>query len=305
MGSAVPLSLFGGAARPVIGAVAAVPVMPVADPRPAIALTFDDIPAHDPLAPGQSRTDVIRSITTALSAAKAPAFGFLNAGFGLDTPADSARAIAAWRTAGLPLGNHSYSHGNLATVGAAAFAADVARNEAPLAKAAKGTDWHWFRYPFLSEGGTPLVRDAARASLKAGGYRVAAVTMSFDDFKWNAPYAACAAKRDTAAIAQLETSFLSTARTAALASRARARAQLGRDIPYVLLMHVGSFDARMMPRLLDLYLSMGFRFVTLQEAEADPYYAAAVDLSLPGPTPSLSGPPSRAAATGPVPASCA
>ncbi len=304
MGNAIPLSLFGGAAQPVFGASAPVPVVPRADSRPAIAFTFDDIPAHGPLTPGQTRVDVIHGITAALAAAKAPAFGFFNAGFGLDTPDDSARAIAAWRAAGLPLGNHSYSHGNLDTVGATAFAADVARNEAPLAVAAKGTDWHWFRYPFLSEGSTPLVRDAERASLKAAGYRVAAVTMSFDDFKWNAPYAACAAKRDTVAITQLETSFLADARSAALASRARAKAQLGRDVPYILLMHVGSFDAHMMPRLLDLYRSMGFRFVTLQQAEADPYYAAAIDLAQPGPTPSLAGPPAVSARNGPAPVSC-
>ncbi len=296
MGSAVPLALFTKASRPVIGAVAPVPVAPVADARPAIAMTFDDIPAHGPLPPGRSRTAVIRDIAAALSAAKAPAFGFLNAGFGLDTPADAARAIAAWRAAGLPLGNHSYAHGNLDQIGATAFAAQIAQNEAPLAAAARGTDWHWFRYPFLAEGGTPPVRDAARATLKARGYRVAAVTMSFDDFKWNVPYAACAAARDAAAIARLETSFLADARTAALASRARAKAQLGRDIPYVLLMHVGAFDARMLPRLLALYRSMGFRFVTLQDAQADPYYAPATDLSRPGPTPSLAGPPATSAA---------
>jgi lysophospholipase L1-like esterase/peptidoglycan/xylan/chitin deacetylase (PgdA/CDA1 family) len=308
MGEAVPLALFRGGGRQVagavIGAAAPVPVKPVSDTRPAIAFTFDDIPAHGPLIAGQTRVDVIRGITTALAAAKAPAFGFLNAGFGLDTPDDSARAILAWRAAGLPLGNHTYSHANLDTVGASAFAAEVARNEAPLAIAAKGTDWHWFRYPFLSEGSNPAVRDATRADLKARGYRVAGVTMSFNDFNWNPPYAACVAKRDTAAIATLETGFLAAARTAALASRARAQAQLGRDVPYVLLMHVGSFDAHMMPRLLDLYRSMGFRFVTLSEAEADPYYAAATDLSQPGPTPSLAGPPATPAPVGPPAGLC-
>jgi peptidoglycan/xylan/chitin deacetylase (PgdA/CDA1 family) len=134
----------------VIGAAAPVPVAPasvVIDNRPAIALTFDDIPAHGPLAPGQTRTDVIRGITAALAAAKAPAFGFLNAGFGLDAPYDAARAIAAWRAAGLPLGNHAYSHVNLDSVGAAAFAADFERNEGPLGVAAAGSDWPWFRYP--------------------------------------------------------------------------------------------------------------------------------------------------------------
>ncbi|MDD1451203.1 GDSL-type esterase/lipase family protein [Sphingomonas sp. H160509] len=204
MGEAVPLSLFGDSrasarSRSVIGATAPVPVGPsergVAK-GPAIAITFDDIPAHGPLVPGQTRVDVIRAITGALAAAKAPAFGFLNAGFGLDAPDDAAGAIAAWRAAGLPLGNHTYSHANLDKVGAAAFSADVVRNEAPLAAAAKGTDWHWFRYPFLSEGSTPAVRDAARADLRARGYRVAAVTMSFNDFSWNPVYAACSIKRD-------------------------------------------------------------------------------------------------------------
>ncbi len=306
MGAAIPLALFTRAqTKAVIGASAPVPVVPAADPRPAIAFTFDDIPAHGPLAPGQSRVDVIRGITGALAAAKAPAFGFLNAGFGLDTPDDAARAIAAWRGAGLPLGNHSYSHGNLDTVGATAFTADVVRNEAPLGVAAKGTDWHWFRYPFLSEGSAAPAREAVRATLKARGYRIAAVTMSFNDFKWNEPYAKCAAKRDPAAILKLETSFLADARSAALASRARAKAQVGRDIPYVLLMHVGSFDAHMLPKLLDLYRSMGFRFVTLEQAEADPYYLPATDLSRPGPTPSLAGQPATPALVGPPVDLCA
>ncbi len=312
MGEAVPLSLFGVArasirSRSVIGAAAPVPVGPSEHGMakgPAIAITFDDIPAHGPLIPGQTRVDVIRAITGALAAAKAPAFGFLNAGFGLDAPDDAAKAIAAWRAAGLPLGNHTYSHANLDKVGAAAFSADVVLNEAPLAAAAKGTDWHWFRYPFLSEGSTPAVRDAARADLRARGYRAAAVTISFNDFSWNPVYAACSAKRDAGAIAKLEASFLRDARAEALAARARAKAQVGRDIPYVLLMHVGAFDARMLPKLLALYREMGFRFVTLPEAEADPYYAPAVDLSLPGPTPSLAGPPALPALAGPPAGLC-
>ena len=312
MGEAVPLSLFGGSRAParsrsVIGAAAPVPVGPsergVAK-GPAIAITFDDIPAHGPLVPGQTRVDVIRAITGALAAGKAPAFGFLNAGFGLDAPDDAAKAIAAWRAAGLPLGNHTYSHANLDKAGAAAFSADVVRNEAPLATTAKGTDWHWFRYPFLSEGSTPSVRDAARAGLRARGYRVAAVTMSFNDFSWNPVYAACSVKRDAGAIASLEASFLHDARAAALAARARAKAQVGRDIPYVLLMHVGAFDARMLPKLLALYREMGFRFVTLPEAEADLYYSRAIDLSLPGPTPSLAGPPALPALVGPPAGLC-
>ncbi|MFD1949962.1 GDSL-type esterase/lipase family protein [Sphingomonas arantia] len=278
MGEAVPLTLFAASASAARGKA----------PPPTIALTFDDIPSHGPLPPGETRVGVIRAITTALSRAKAPAFGFLNAVSDLDD-ADSRRASEAWRAAGLPLGNHTYSHPNLDEVGPVNYAADIAKNEPPLAKLARGTDWHWFRYPYLSEGTAPAAREAIRADLRRRGYRIAAVTMSFSDYEWNEPYAACAARHDSAAIAKLDASFLAGARTGALAARERAQTQLGRDVPYILLMHVGAMDARMLPRLLALYRSMGFRFTTLAAAQADPYYASANDLSLPGPTASLGG----------------
>lgn len=54
----------------------------------------------------------------------------------------------------------------------------------------------------------------------------------------------------------------------------------------------------------DLYTSMGFRCVTLQDAEADPYYAAATELSQPGPTPALAGPPALPALAGPPAGLC-
>jgi|SRR6516162_4414240 hypothetical protein len=55
----------------------------------------------------------------------------------------------------------------------------------------------------------------------------------------------------------------------------------GRDIPYVLLMHIGAFDAEMLPRLLAFYRSRGLQLVTLQKAESDPFYVKDTDLSLP------------------------
>jgi lysophospholipase L1-like esterase/peptidoglycan/xylan/chitin deacetylase (PgdA/CDA1 family) len=291
MGDAVPLTLFSARQRPVAvaAALAPVPVAPAPAPAPTIAITFDDIPAHGPLPPGMTRLEVIRRITAALRAAGAPAHGFLNAGFGLDDPT-SAAVIRAWRAAGFPLGNHSYAHENLDQVGADAFLASVKRNEGPLAMAAGRSDWHWFRYPFLAEGRDPAARDAVRARLAADGYRIAGVTMSFDDFAWNPVYAACAAKGDKAAIARLETGMLADARAAALAARSRAKAQVGHDIPYVLLMHVGALDARLLPRILAQYRAMGFRFTTLAQAEADPFYAAALDPRRPGPTATLNGP---------------
>jgi hypothetical protein len=96
-------------------------------------------------------------------------------------------------------------------------------------------------------------------------------------------------KNDSAAIAQLESSYLEAAAADADSRRAMSKALYGHDIPYVLLMHVGAFDARMLPRLLQLYRDKGFTFVTLDEAEKDTFYRSDLDPSLPQKTDSLEG----------------
>ena len=58
-------------------------------------------------------------------------------------------------------------------------------------------------------------------------------------------------------------------------------------MPLVLLLHLGAFDARVIDRLLDQYLGMGNRFVTLDQAETDPFYVGATDLRRAVPTPTL------------------
>ena len=143
------------------------------------------------------------------------------------------------------------------------------------------SDWHWLRFPFLAEGDTPQKRADVRKYLAAHGYKIASVTMSFGDYMWNEPYARCIAKNDTAAIAQLESSYLEAASTDADFRRAMSKALYGHDIPYVLLMHVGAFDARMLPRLLKLYRDKGFTFISIQDAENDPFYASASILRCP------------------------
>ena len=274
MAAAVPLTLFTA------------PLPRPAPASPAIALTFDDIPAHGPLPPGVTRAGVMRDIVAALAAAGAPAHGFLNEGFGRGD-ADATAAVAIWRRAGLPVGNHGRDHRDLDTLSAAEFREQLVGNEAAVAAASTGTPARWFRYPFLSEGGTAQRRDAARATLAEWGYRIAAVTANFADYAYNPPYARCLARRDAAAVAALERHWLAAVEADAVAQRARARALTGREVPLVLLMHVGAFNARMLPHTLALYRRLGFRFVSLARAQADPFYAAADDPRLPGPSPSL------------------
>lgn len=271
MADAVPLSLLGSKEKP---------RKPKPEPAPMIAFTFDDMPAHSALPPGQTRIGIANQTIAALKAGGVPAFGFLNGGF-MEREPDSAPVLDAWRTAGFPLGNHGWSHANLDAISDDQFASEVARNEPLLQKLMGNQDWRWFRYPFLSEASAdPARRARIRAHLGSRGYKVAPVTMDFSDWAYNDTYARCVAKGDTAAIAEMEKAFLAGAEANIIRYRAMSKALYGRDIPYVLLMHLGAFDAHMMPRLLEVYKRHGFRFVSLEEATRDPYYKAEVNPSL-------------------------
>jgi peptidoglycan/xylan/chitin deacetylase (PgdA/CDA1 family) len=233
-----------------------------------LAITFDDLPVHSDLPPGESRAGVIARLVGALAdAAAPPVYGFVNAAG--EAEPTGAEALRIWRAAGHPVGNHTWSHRRLEDL--ADFADEVARNEAPLRRL--GGDWHWFRYPFLDEGATPTLRAGARDLLRRRGYRIASVTLTFDDYAWNAPYARCVAKRDPAAVAELEAGYLAAAGDSLARANALSERLYGRRIPLVLLMHAVAFDARMLPRLLALYRERGLRLVPLDQAMADPFYA--------------------------------
>ena len=250
---------------------------------PQIAFTWDDLPAHSTLPDNTTRVEIGHRIVAAMKAAHMPpVYGFINA-VQLESEPESEPMLREWRKAGLLLGNHAYSHMNLNERSLEDWEADVLKNEPTLLKYAGDSDWRWLRYPYLAMGDTPEKRTAARKFLAEHGYKIADVTMDFSDYAYNDPYARCVAKKDQAGIAQLEAEYLKMADAEIDHARGVAKARYGRDIPYVLLMHAGAFDSEMIPRLLDLYKSRGFKFITLEEAEKDPVYAADLNPAQPEP----------------------
>ena len=241
---------------------------------PQLAITVDDLPLHGPLPARRDELEVAKQMIAALKAAGVrDVYGFVNGNWTVRQPRTMA-VLSAWHNAGFPLANHGWSHGSVDEATPAEYEQEIARNEPLLERLGGGTDWRWYRYPYLHEGENPSRRDAIRTILARSGYRIASVTMDFGDWQWTAPFARCRDSGDEAAIVELEKLYLAAARDSAEFNRALSRGVFGRDIPYVLLVHVSAFSARMMPRLIALYRDMGFRFVSLPQAEADPAYAA-------------------------------
>src|ERR1700728_877031 len=250
-----------------------------------LAITLDDLPSNGELPPGVTRTETAKKVVEILKKYHVPpVYGFINAKK-LEGSEDGAEALRVWAAAE-PFGNHTYSHMNLEENTPETFEREIEENEPTLELLALGVskdgkkDWHWLRYPYLHEGDTVEKRRAIRTYLKAHGYRIAQVTLDWEDYMWNFAYARCAAKGDTKSMEWLHSSYLSTASDFLDLGREQAKLIYGHDINYVLLMHLGAYSSTILPDALDLLKKKGCKLVTLEEAESDPAYDGDPDVGL-------------------------
>jgi peptidoglycan/xylan/chitin deacetylase (PgdA/CDA1 family) len=250
--------------------------------RAEVAITVDDLPVHGDLPSTMTRAEIAKKMIESFKARGVPGvYGFVNAkNIGVNGDTEKGSVLKIWADSGFVLGNHTFSHIDLNTASVQAFEDEIVANE-PVLKGLMGSrDWHWLRYPFLHEGDTLEKRHAVRKYLADHGYKIAQVTLDFGDYAWNNPYARCVAKQDTQAIEWLKSSYLSTAKEDIALDRKLSVMLFGRDIKYVLLLHIGALDSIMLPDLLDLFKKQGFDFITLEEAQKDPAYQSDPDAAL-------------------------
>jgi peptidoglycan/xylan/chitin deacetylase (PgdA/CDA1 family) len=224
-----------------------------------------------------TRVEIVGNTLAVLKMLHVPAaYGFVNAKK-LEENTDAAEALKLWADAE-PVGNHTYGHMDLNANPAEAFEREIEEDEPVLELvAAKDANWHWLRYPFLREGDTVEKRRAVRAFLEAHHYRVAQVTLDWEDYLWNSAYARCVAKNDAKSIAWLRSSYLDTESAYLDLGREMAKLMFGHDINHVLLLHLGAFSSTILPEALGLLEKKGFKLVTLEEAESDPAYGTDPD----------------------------
>ncbi len=243
-----------------------------------VAITLDDLPLNGELPVGVSRVGIAGDVVKLFRKRHLPAvYGFINAGK-LEGNADAAEGLKVWAAAE-PVGNHTYTHMNLSENAVEPFERNLEQNEPALELLAHG-DWHWFRYPYLNEGDTVEKRRAVREILAKRGYRIAEVTMDWEDYLWNTAYARCVDKKDAKAMEYLHGSYLSTASTYIDYDRELAKLVYGHDINHVLLLHLGAYSSTILPEVFDLLKSKGLRVVTLEEAESDAVYGGDPDVGL-------------------------
>jgi len=251
-----------------------------------VAVTVDDLPEHGDLPPGVSREDVSRGILKAFKENGVDhAYGFTN-GYFMDRSPEEIAILKEWLIAGYPLGNHTYSHSELDSVTTDSYIADIEKQDRLLQTLATFSPLiqkrRMFRYPFLEEGSTLEKRNAVRAYLAGNGYRIAEVTIDYDDWEWADAYVHCVAKHDDKTIKWLKDHVAGSAERHLRTSTANAKLLFNRDITQILLIHVALFNTVTLDKILKDWRANGVQFVSLDEALSDPAYAINPNLAYEG-----------------------
>ncbi|KIG18521.1 polysaccharide deacetylase-related protein [Enhygromyxa salina] len=247
------------------------PDQPAADPLVPVHLSFDDAPRmDDPGTPLRDAAELNRlndELIAVLQDHGANASVFYNC----DRLVPGERTIEAWDAAGMTVGNHTASHVNLAEVGLEAWLDDVRRCDLVLRERLSAPPT-WLRYPYLSEGHTPELRDGAREALAAMGYANAHVTAATTEWLLAFAYRYAKQAGDTKTQAALVEAYRAHMLGAVEAARELARFEVERETAQVVLFHVNELAVDHLATVLDDYEAAGYTFVGIEEAMADPVF---------------------------------
>lgn len=253
---------------------------PQAVPR-LVAFTVDDLPGAWP---GSDRNAgnihdldrINRAIPAAFKAHHVPSIGFVNERKLQVTGERDARValLQHWIDAGIPLGNHTYSHASFQRTPLDQFEDETIRGEVvtrTLMQSA-GMKEIWFRHPFLETGPTSEAKAKFEEFLASRGYRVAPVTIDNADWQFNDVYVSAMEKNDKARAKKTIDAYLEFLDTSWAYFEGVAQKLFQRNIAQIYLMHDNALNAETLDAFLTRLEQRGYKFITVEEALEDPAY---------------------------------
>jgi peptidoglycan/xylan/chitin deacetylase (PgdA/CDA1 family) len=248
-----------------------------------VAITVDDLPGA---VPGTGSLQAVgdltelqkinRVIPQILNAHRAPAIGFVIEAK-LQVPGERDARVAllqSWLGASLTLGNHTFSHIPFREITLQRYEDETIRGEVvtrSLMKAA-GKEEIYFRHPGLITGPTTEAKAAFETFLHEHGYRVAPVTIDNDDWEFNDVLGDALERGDQQLANRTKNAYLTYMNSAFEYYEDTSRNLFHRQIPQILLIHDSELTAECLETLLTNLERRGYKFISLDQALADPAY---------------------------------
>lgn len=205
---------------------------------------------------------------------RAPATGFVNEIKLQELGKDGLAIFRKWNRGIFHLANHSFSHADSNKLTLPEIEQEVVQGQRatrPLAEAA-GRSLRFYRFPYNHVGDTEEKRIGIEIILARHGYRLAASTIDTSDYVFNKAYERALKQKDKATRSRLETAYLDHTREQAVYYSDLSNKVYGYRPPEIIVLHLNSINAATAGRMLQIFKDLNFRFVSLEEAQADPAY---------------------------------
>jgi peptidoglycan/xylan/chitin deacetylase (PgdA/CDA1 family) len=256
-------------------------LLPAAQAQKMIAFTFDDLPVstigQNPEPEfRQQASEITSKMLAILRKHNVRATGFVNE-MKLNTP--GARdfytgLLEDWLRDGHLLGHHGYSHLQFGEVTLAAYEDDFLHGDVivPLLLNYRGITERYYRYPYNDTGDTAEKKYGFLTFAAAHGYAPAPMTFENYDWMYTSLYDDALTRKDAAMTERLKQEYLVESQRNIVFIEKLSEMDFHRQIPQVADLHVNQMNADLLDEVLTLFEHNGYKFISMQEALADPAY---------------------------------
>jgi peptidoglycan/xylan/chitin deacetylase (PgdA/CDA1 family) len=257
-------------------AILFVAVSPVFAQR-SIAITIDDLPVVSTRRDLKTRQEITRKLLAHIKKYKIPAIGFVNENkLYTDGKRDEAQIdlLRMWLDSSLELGNHTYSHRSLHTIGLKEYEDDLLKGETITKEllAAKGRKVRYFRHPYLQTGRTLEIKSEFDRFLRDHGYTIAPISFDNDDYIFSRAYDIAFDKADKKMMQEIGEAYVPYMESKLDYWERQSRKIFGREIRQTLLIHANFINSDYLDDLAAMLIRRGYKFIDLETALKDDAY---------------------------------
>ena len=257
-------------------AILFVAVSPVFAQR-SIAITIDDLPVVSTRRDLKTRQEITRKLLAHIKKYKIPAIGFVNENkLYTDGKRDEAQIdlLRMWLDSSLELGNHTYSHRSLHTIGLKEYEDDLLKGETITKEllAAKGRKVRYFRHPYLQTGRTLEIKSEFDGFLRNHGYTIAPISFDNDDYIFSRAYDIAFDKADKKMMQEIGEAYVPYMESKLDYWERQSRKIFGREVRQTLLIHANFINSDYLDDLAAMLIRRGYKFIDLETALKDDAY---------------------------------
>lgn len=242
-----------------------------------IAVTIDDLPVVSTRSDLKNRQQITRKLLAHIMKAKVPAIGFVNENklYNGDKRDElQIDLLRAWLNAGLELGNHTFSHVNIANVPLEKYKEEILKGEIITKELlqAKGLQMRFFRHPFLWTGLSLEIKNDLGKFLSEHNYTIAPVTIDNADYIFSRAYDLAFDKKDKKLMKQIGDAYVPYMEAKIDYWERQSVKIFGREIKQTLLLHANFINSDYFDDLAKMLKKRGYKFVSLEDALKDEAY---------------------------------